>query len=481
MKEYTVDVAIIGAGTAGMGAARAAAKHDVSIAMIEGDQYGTTCARVGCMPSKLLIAAAEAVHDIQKAPAFGIEVGAPRVDGRAVMQRVRSERDRFVGFVLESIEQDFPNVQKFRGHAHFVDDHTLQVGEDTIINADRIIIATGSRSAYPGVWKDAVGDRLLVNDDIFELDDLPESMVVFGGGVIGLELAQALHRLGVRVRLFGKDNFVGPLTDPAVRDYAARALSEEMSFFPDGEVRDIRREGDDVVVTFIDEQGAEQTERYDYLLAATGRRPNVDKLHLENTSLPLDDRGLPVFDPATTQIGDSHVFIAGDANNDIPLLHEAADEGRIAGDNAARFPDIRVRPRRAGLSVVFSDPQIAMAGMTLRDIEAAKLPHAVGEVSFEGQGRSRVMLKNKGLLRVYGECGTGRFLGAEMFGPAAEHIGHLLSWAAQAGLTVQEMLDSPFYHPVVEEGVRTALRTLNRNLRMGPVPVENCLDCGPGA
>jgi len=122
-----------------------------------------------------------------------------------------------------------------------------------------------------------------------------------------------------------------------------------------------------------------------------------------------------------------------------------------------------------------------MSGMTLRDIQAAGLDYAIGEVSFEGQGRSRVMLKNKGLLRVYGEVGTGKFLGAEMIGPAAEHIAHLLSWAIEADRTVQDMLDSPFYHPVIEEGVRTALRHLNRQLRMGPPLVENCLDCGPGA
>ena len=102
-------------------------------------------------------------------------------------------------------------------------------------------------------------------------------------------------------------------------------------------------------------------------------------------------------------------------------------------------------------------------------------------MSFEDQGRSRVMGRNQGALHVYGEVGTGRFLGAEMLGPAAEHLGHLLAWSAQRGDTVQQMLDSPFYHPVVEEGLRSALRELNRALRMGPPPVERCLDCGPGA
>jgi dihydrolipoamide dehydrogenase len=106
---------------------------------------------------------------------------------------------------------------------------------------------------------------------------------------------------------------------------------------------------------------------------------------------------------------------------------------------------------------------------------------AEGSVSFEDQGRSRVMLRNKGILRVYAEIGSGLFLGAEMFGPAAEHIGHLLAWAAQQRMTVRSMLEMPFYHPVIEEGVRTALRDLNHKLDIGSAVIERCMDCGPGA
>lgn len=475
-----VNVAIIGAGTAGMGAARAAALHDVSIALIEGDRYGTTCARVGCMPSKLLIAAAEAHHGIAKAAAFGIETAPARVNGRAVMARVRAERDRFVGFVIDSIETDFPKVEKIRATVRFSGPNRLALSDGSELTADRIVITTGSRPAYPEAWARDLSDRLITNDDVFYWDDLPESVAVFGGGVVGLELAQALSRLGVRVRLFGRDHGVGPLTDGAVRAAASAAFQDDFPFLPDAKVTEVRRDGNAVAVRFTDETRQPTEERFRYLLAATGRRPNVDKLGLETTGLPLDPRGIPLFDPTTMQWADSHIFIAGDADNAVPLLHEAADEGRIAGDNAARFPDVRARPRRAGLSVVFSDPQLAIAGLSAREIEAQGITHAVGEVSFEEQGRARVMLKNKGLLRVYGECGTGRFLGAEMAGPAAEHIAHLLAWAVQSNRTVQEMLDSPFYHPVIEEGLRTALRNLRHNLRMGPPPVERCIDCGPG-
>jgi len=131
--------------------------------------------------------------------------------------------------------------------------------------------------------------------------------------------------------------------------------------------------------------------------------------------------------------------------------------------------------------VVFSDPQIAVAGRGHAALLAGGAPFAVAQLDFADQGRSRVMRRNRGLLRVYGEYGTGRFLGAEMIAPAAEHLGHLLAWAVQAGRTVEDMLASPFYHPVVEEGVRTALRALERELHLGPMPAERGMGPVPGA
>jgi len=457
MKTLRPDVAVIGAGTAGMTAYRAAREHTDRVVVVEGGPYGTTCARVGCMPSKLLIAAAEAAHTIAEAPAFGVHAGAVRVDGRAVMARVRAERDRFVGFVVEAVER-WPDEARIRGHARFVADQVLQVDDHTRIEADRIVIATGSSPALPRAWRDALGDRLLVNDDVFDWQDLPRSIAVVGAGVIGLEIAQALHRLGVRVKLYGRGGRVGPLTDPALQDETRRVLAATLPMNVHADHLALRREGAEVVVSGT----GGPDERFDGLLAATGRRPNVDALGLEHTTLPRDASGVPEVDRRTGQIGATRVFMAGDVSELHPLLHEAADDGRIAGDNAGRWPDIRVRPRRAPLAVVFSDPQIMIAGRSHRDLVDAKVAFESGAVSFEDQGRSRVMRVNRGRLHVYGERASGRFLGAEMIGPAAEHLGHLLAWSAQRGDTVQAMLDSPFYHPVIEEGLRSALRDLQR-------------------
>jgi dihydrolipoamide dehydrogenase len=431
------------------------------------------------MPSKLLLAAAEAAHDVANASRFGVRLeGHVRIDGREVMARVRRERDRFVGFVIDAVEE-WPAETGIKGRAQFLDDHTLALDNGERVESGRMVIATGSRTNQPVAFE-ALGDRMIVNDDVFDWEDLPGSVVVFGAGVIGLELGQALSRLGVRVRIFGKGGGVALLTDPDVRAAMLAAMRDGLDFDPDAEVASVTRENDSVVVRFGD-SGAEKTERFDHLLAATGRRPNVDGLGLENTSLELDDRGVPKFDRFTMQCGDSHVFIAGDVNGDIPLLHEAADQGRIAGENAGRFPDVRAGLRRTPLSVVFTDPNIASVGRSFRSLQASGMDFAIGAVDFGDQGRSRVILKNRGVLRVYAEHGTGLLLGAEMVGPRMEHVAHLLAWAHQKRMTVSEMLDMPFYHPVIEEGVRTALRDANARLHLGPAMDPHSLDCGPGA
>jgi dihydrolipoamide dehydrogenase len=468
MKALNVDVAVIGAGTAGLAAYRAAKTAGASVALIEGGEYGTTCARVGCMPSKLLIAAAEAVHAAEAAPGFGVHIdGRIRVDGREVMARLRSERDRFVGFVLRDVER-IPDADRIRGYARFENDHTLVVDDALRITAKSVVIATGSRVTYPDAFN-KLGDRLIVNDDVFDWTDLPESVAVMGPGVIGLELGQALHRLGVRVAVLGRGGRVGPIADPEIRAYAIRTLSGELVLEPDAHFVSMEREGDRVAIRRKNADGVEFTEHFDYVLAATGRSPNVDRIGVENTTVDRDASGVPVFDATTGQTvnaaGASSIFVAGDASNFIPLLHEAADEGRIAGENAARVAAAKPLSRgirRAPLGVVFTDPQIAIVGGGWQALEPGRF--VTGQVSFEDQGRSRILFKNKGLMNVYGDIATGRLLGAEMIGPAAEHLGHLLAWSLQNQMTIQEMLEMPFYHPVIEEGLRTALRDLDAKL-----------------
>lgn len=480
MTSLHVDVAIIGAGTAGMGAYRAARKHTESVLLIEGGAYGTTCARVGCMPSKLLIAAAEAAHQARHATAFGVKVSDVVVDGAAVMARVVAERNRFVSFVLGSVEA-IPPADRLQAKVHFQDAHTLVTDQAQLIHARRVVIATGSIPVLPPVLK-GLSTRLLTNENIFDLPTLPKSLAVFGPGVLGMELGQAMSRLGVSVKMFGVGGGIAGIHDPAMRDYANQSFNEEFYLDASAQVESVKESDTGVEVHYLNRNSSWQTEHFDYALAATGRAPDIAGLALQNTGLQLNERGVPLFDRYTGQCGNSTIFIAGDASNELPLLHEAADQGRNAGDNAGRYPDIRSGLRRTPLAVVFTDPQVASLGLNLEQLQKHfKDRFATGFVSFEDQGRSRVMLQNKGMLKVYAEHGSGLFLGAEMFGPAAEHIGHLLAWAAQNRMTVSKMLEMPFYHPVIEEGLRTALRDLNHNLHIDPEVVNRCMDCGPGA
>jgi len=477
MKSMQVDVAVIGAGTAGLVAYKAAKTAGAKVVMIEEGSYGTTCARVGCMPSKLLIAAADTAYTAGRTSAFGIHIDSViRIDGREVMDRVRRERDRFVAGVLQGMER-IAEADRLHGHAVFVDDHTLAVGEHTRVTAKSIVIATGSRAVYPDSFK-PLGDRLIVSDDVFDWHDLPKSVAVMGPGIVGLELGQALHRLGVRVSVFGRDGRVGPLSDPEILAYSVAAFKQEFTLEPDAKIADMQREGDLVAIRHTMANGEQQTEYFDYVLAATGRAPNVQDIGLHNTTLKLDKKGVPLFDTKTTQTesaeGASPIFIAGDAGNFIPLLHEATDEGRIAGDNAARFAlGKAVQPglRRARLAVVFTDPQIGIIGGGFHALKPGSF--VTGQVNFEDQGRARMLLRNKGLANLYADPSSGLFLGAEMFAPAAEHLAHLLAWALQNKMTVAQMLEMPFYHPVLEEGLRASLHDLKARLHAAQASVGN--------
>lgn len=466
MKKIQADIVVIGGGTAGMGAFRNARLHSDNVYLIENNVFGTTCARVGCMPSKLLIAAAEARHHALHTDPFGVHLDKDSivVNGEEVMRRVKSERDHFVGFVVTDVEE-WPADKRIMGSAKFIDEHTVQIDDHIQIAAKSFVIATGSRPVILPQWQ-SLGDRLIINDDVFSWDTLPKRVAVFGPGVIGLELGQALHRLGVKVEIFGLGGIIGGISDPVVSDEAKAVFGEELKLHLDAKT-EVKLDADGNVEVHWEQDGEKGVFVAEYMLAAVGRRPNVDNIGLENINIDKDARGVPVADPLTMQTSIPHIFIAGDASNQLPLLHEAADQGKIAGDNAGRYPNIGSGLRRSTIGVVFTSPQIGFVGLKYAQVAAQYQADefVIGEVSFKNQGRSRVMLVNKGHMRLYAEKATGRFIGAEIVGPAAEHLAHLLAWAHQMKMTVPQMLDMPFYHPVIEEGLRTALRDADAKLK----------------
>jgi dihydrolipoamide dehydrogenase len=476
MNRISVDVAVIGAGSAGLTAFFAARTHTTSLLLIDGGPYGTTCARVGCMPSKLLVAAANAAHDARHAGLFGVHVGSLEVDGRAVMRRVQAERDRFVGSVVNSTES-IPAEQRLLGQARFTGPNTLLVNEETEVQARAIVIATGSRPFVPAALQ-AAADRLDTSDSIFEWDTLPASVAVVGSGAIGLELGQALHRLGVQVELFGRGEQAGMLSDPDLAKLATQIFSSELKLHLQSEVQQVTRHAQGVTLHVRGQDGQESVHHHERLLCATGRTPNLDRLDLAKTGLKLNARGIPEYDPLTMRCGDSAIFIAGDADNERPVLHEATGQGRIAGDNAGAWPKAYPGVRHTFLGIAFTEPQMAMVGAGPAELKGKDF--VTGHVDFDEQGRSRVMGENLGALYLYADRLSGRLLGAQMVGPRAEHLAHLLAWSLESNLSVEQMLRMPFYHPVVEEALRTALKDAREHMKQPPPAIEHCDDCTPG-
>ncbi len=454
------DVAVIGAGTAGLFALHHSKKAGARALAFDPGPLGTTCARVGCMPSKLLIAAAEAAHSAENAAVFGVKARV-RVDGVKVMDRVRRWRDKFVGGMMEEYHELEKKKLLIRSRASFTGPNTLEAGGRTF-EFRTAVISTGSVTVIPSPYR-AYGRFLLTREEIFELRRLPGSLLVVGAGLIGLELGQALSRLGVRVTVLGLDRMAGPLSDPALRGEAIKLFSGEMEFHPYHELLEIKPAGEKIKVAFRDARGKNVERAFDKILMAAGQRPDFDGLGLESTGIPLDAKGAPEADPATMRIGKSHFFLAGDADTFRPSLHEAGFEGRLAGANAARFPRVEKRIRGCQLSIAFTDPQMAVVGASWRELDLRRI--CCGELDYSEQGRALVMNAGHGKLRIYGDRSTGRLLGAEMIGPRAEHLAHLLAWAIEKKMTVREMTRMPFYHPVLEEGLQSALRELAAKLR----------------
>jgi len=454
-----VKYAIIGAGTSGLNALGYIRQQTDDFVMIHGGPYGTTCARVGCMPSKAMIHAANHFYQAQHLASCGIEGGeALSVNGEQVMAYVRQLRDRFSGGVHANTTATLNADQLIEGYAEFVAPNQLKVN-DEIIEAERIIIATGSSPVVPAPWQ-ALGDKLMTSDEIFELESLPKRIAVIGLGVIGLELGQALARLGVEVTAVEMLETMAGLSQPELIAEAKQLMSQEMKVYL-GEAADLALNPDNPDEVVLKVAGEEIM--VDAVLGSLGRRPNLQGLNLSAAGIETDARGMPEFNNETMQIADLPVFIAGDVNGFRPILHEAGDEGRAAILNAVSYPQVTAYPRKTMLGVAFSDPQVGLIGMSYRDAKALGAK-SVTFMLARSNGRAIVMGQDKGGLCLYADPTTYQLLGAELLMAEAEHLAHLLAWAVQDGVTVFELLQKPFYHPVLEEALQDALRQLARQL-----------------
>ncbi|MBU2957800.1 dihydrolipoyl dehydrogenase [Paracoccus sp. 1_MG-2023] len=463
------DVAVIGAGTAGMSAERAARDAGASTLLIDPEFRGTLCANTGCMPSKLLLAAAHAAHDARRAPVFGVHPGTPRIDGPAVMQRLREERDRFVQGTRESYD-DLPEGVMVRATAQFAAPNRLILSDGRHVEARAVVIATGSANAIPGPFED-LGDRMLTNETVFEIEDLPNSLAVIGAGAIGCELAQGMARLGVAVSLFDHGTSVGKARCPRVGRALEQALARDVDLHL-GVETEARAEGFGLRLSWKSEDDSGE-EYFDRVLVAAGRPPNLKGLSLEHSGLDLDDKGMPDFDRRTMRCRDSAIFIAGDANADAPFLHEASTEGAVAGRNAANLPRISPADRSPAFALTFTDPPMAVIGV------APEEGRICGSSDYGDQGRAKVEAINEGLMRIYADD-QGRLTGADLCCPGGDMLAHILAWAIQSGATAPQLLAMPFYHPTLVEGMKPALREICAQVD-APQPSDRDFGTPPGA
>ncbi len=441
-----VDVAIIGAGSAGLYAISQIRRQTDNFVLINGGHYGTTCARVGCMPSKVLIQAAEDYHYRHTLSAKGIYGGDKlRIDIPAVMRHVRKLRDGFVGRVTGGMER--LRDKCVDGYAQFIEPNLLQVNHEKI-KAKKIIIATGTSPIIPAAWADLT-DYILTTDNLFEQETLPASIAVLGLGVIGLEMGQALSRLGIQVVGVDILETISGIQDPEINKNAVELISESFPLWLGHAAKLEEQEGQILV------KAGNKSILVDRVLASLGRKPNIAGLNLDKIGVEFDARGIPVYNPNTLQLGDLPIFIAGDVNADRAILHEAGDEGRIAGYNATQNAVLSFK-RKVPMGITFCDPNIVRVGQTWNELKD-KENIVIGSMDFQMQGRAMIMSKNKGMIRVYADKLSHQLLGAEMIVVRGEHLAHLLAWAIQQQMTVRELLQMPYYHPVIEEGLQSVL------------------------
>ncbi|WP_181870068.1 dihydrolipoyl dehydrogenase [Halomonas sp. DQ26W] len=452
MKTINVEYAIIGAGTSGLGAYSKISRKTDSLVMIQDGPYGTTCARVGCMPSKLLITAADYAHHLYTSEFFGVPASG-RVDGRKVLERLRRERDqRFVANNLRYVNK-IPAHHKLEGRARFIAPGQLRVGESVEVNAKKFILACGSRPAVSEVFEPVMA-RVLTSDTFFELEDLPRSIAVIGMGVIALELGQALHRLGVETTIYGRSGKINALTHPAMQREALDTLGTELDIYPSGQVVSAWEDTEGAWIEYEKSNGQRFSRVFDRILVAAGRLSNVDRLGMEHAGVDFTEVDSATVDPQTMRCSDYPIFIAGDATDHLPVWHEAFDEGRIAADNALSYPEPVPAERRPPLMVIFTDPQIAIIGQSFRQLEGREI--VIGDLPFTSP-RHVVWNKDQGRIQVYLDARTGVILGAELLGYQAEHLAHLLALAITHGMTAEQVLSMPVYHPSAEELLRDVL------------------------
>jgi mercuric reductase len=466
VKRY--DLIVLGSGSAARdAAAKATQLCGAEVALVESTRWGGSCPNVACKPTKAYLVVAELVHDINElAEKLGIDVGAAKVDLARVKARKDSIRKPQPKWVEDLRAARFDT---YEGEAELVDPHTVRVGDDKL-TAERILVATGSRTAVPPI--EGIGEIDWIDHvSALELTELPESLLVVGGGPVGLEFAQIFARFGSRVTIVQGDDRLSPRSDAEAAAVLQGVLEEEdgievvLSSF----VKSVRRDGDDVVATIIPVEGDGSRElRVECVLLASGRVANVEALQLDGLGIEHDRLGIVVDEHMRTSV--EGIWAAGDVTGRYQFTPIAQYQARIAVDDMFRLDgpgaDYSVLP-----TSIFTEPELAGVGLTQQEAEEQGVAHEVVTHDIKHVQRSSYKDQKRGLYKIVFDPATRRVLGLHVVAPGAGDIVQGLSLGLRLDATVEDLASMHHVFPTFGEGVKAAAE------QAMPQPVEMATIC----
>jgi dihydrolipoamide dehydrogenase len=447
MKRFDYDVAVIGGGSGGYAAARAAANAGLKTVVIEGGkEIGGLCILRGCMPTKALLYAAEIKHLAEHAKTWGISAGKVSFDFARVMARKSAQVKDFVDYRVQQL-----NAGKFkfiRANAKFLDSHTLQLSNNKKLTAKNFVIATGS-SVAPSPLPQLNDVGFITSDDAVALKKLPKSLIILGGGAIACEFAQFFARFGVKVTIVQRNKHLLKEFDlDAGMEIEKVFRREGVRIFTNTKLLGARGKGKLKSVSF-GQNGKTISVSAEEILFALGRIPNTTSLGLENAGVKTESGFVAT--NSKMQSSASHIFAAGDCTGPHEIVHIAVTQGEVAAHNIARPKSPRKMDHRLLISVVFTDPQVAFVGLTEKEAKARGIKFLTASYLFDDHGKSLIMHAKDGFVKLLADPKSGKILGGACVGPVGGELIHEIVAAMSKRMTVHELAAMPHYHPTLAE------------------------------
>jgi pyruvate/2-oxoglutarate dehydrogenase complex dihydrolipoamide dehydrogenase (E3) component len=463
MSDYSCDALIIGSGQAGNPLAKALAEAGQKVILVEEAQVGGSCLNYGCVPTKTLVASAARAHQARTAAELGVRITGPiEVDMTAVMARKNRLLDQSRRSLAESLNHGPENLTLVRGHATFTGPHTVQVQESKAktseITAKKIFVNTGTHVAVPDV-PGLVEAGFLNTTEILDLPEVPEHLLILGGGYIGLEFGQMFLRFGSRVTVIETGDQVLEREDKDVCDELQEALEAEgLEFILNAEVHHVSRSADGRYTLATHTPQGERRLHGSHLLVATGRQPNTNRLGLDAAGVELDEKGfIQVNDELQSSV--PHIYALGDVHGGPQFTHISYDDFRVVRNNLLRKGPPRSAKQRPLPYCVFTEPPLARIGLSEEQAQEKKIPYRVSRTSVKKISRAQQTGENAGTWKMLvGD--DDQILGAAILGGEAGEIMTIIQVAMAGNLPYQELEDMVIAHPVWAEGLNVAFRDL---------------------